>query len=69
MYPIPRFRTNTRLISLVNDNRVDNNLKDILVYAYFGSIVNNRPKKGLFRIKAESAIRGFAARLQHVLLL
>ena len=32
------------LISLVNDNHVDNNLKEILVYVYFGSIVNNQPK-------------------------
>ena len=29
-------------ISLVNDNHVDNNLKEILVYVYSGSIVNNR---------------------------
>ena len=34
------------LISLVNDNHVDNKLKDILVYVYLGSIVNNRPKNG-----------------------
>ena len=32
------------LISLVKDNHVDNNLKEILVYVYFGSIVNNQPK-------------------------
>ena len=32
------------LISLVNHNHVDNNLKEILVYVYFGSIVNNRSK-------------------------
>ena len=32
------------LISLVNDNHVDNNLKEILVHAYFGSTVNNRSK-------------------------
>ena len=32
------------LISLVNDNHVDNNLKDILGYVYFGSIVTNRHK-------------------------
>ena len=30
------------LTSLVNDNHVANNLKEILVYVYFGSIVNNR---------------------------
>ena len=33
------------LISLVNDNHVDKNLKEILVNVFFGSIVNNRPKK------------------------
>ena len=32
------------LISLVNYNHVDNNLKEILVYVHFGSIVNNQPK-------------------------
>ena len=26
------------LIALVNENHVDNNLKEILVYVYFGSI-------------------------------
>ena len=30
------------LVSLVNDNHVDNNLKEIFIYVYFGSIVNNR---------------------------
>ena len=34
------------LTSLVNDNHVDNNIKEILVYAYFGSIVNYRPRRG-----------------------
>ena len=33
------------LISLVNDNHVANNLKEILVCVYFGSIANNQPKK------------------------
>ena len=32
------------MISLVNDNHMDNNLKEILVYVYLGSIVNNEPK-------------------------
>ena len=27
------------LISVVNDNHVNNNLKEILVYVYFGSII------------------------------
>ena len=31
-------------ISLVNDNNVDNNLQEILVYVYFGSILSNEPK-------------------------
>ena len=29
------------LISLVNDNHVENNLKEILVNVYYGSIFNN----------------------------
>ena len=33
------------LTSLVNDNHMDKNLKVVLVYVYFGMIVNNRPKK------------------------
>ena len=32
------------LISVVNDSHVDNSLKEILVYVYNGSIVNNRLK-------------------------
>ena len=32
------------LISLDSDNHVDNNLKEIFVSVYYGSIVNNRPK-------------------------
>ena len=35
---------------LVNDNPVDNNLKGILVYVYFGSIVNNRPKNSFLYV-------------------
>ena len=34
------------LISLVLDNHVDNNLKEILLFVYYGLIVNSRPKKG-----------------------
>ena len=33
------------LISLVNDNHVYNNIKEILVYAYLGSTVNNPSRK------------------------
>ena len=33
------------LISLVNDNHMDNNLKEILAYVYHGSVVNNQSKK------------------------
>ena len=33
------------LITLVNDNHVDNYLKEILAFVYYGSIVNNWPKK------------------------
>ena len=32
------------LILLVNDNHVNNKLKEILVYVYLGSIVSNQPK-------------------------
>ena len=32
------------LITLVSDNHVDNYLKEILAFVYYGSIVNNRPK-------------------------
>ena len=32
------------LISLVNDNHVDNYLKEILAFVYYGSIINIRPK-------------------------
>ena len=38
---------NRYLDSLVNINHVNNNLKDILVYVYIGSIVNNRSKNEL----------------------
>ena len=31
------------MISLVSANHVDNNLKEILAFVYYGSIVNNRP--------------------------
>ena len=33
------------LITLVNDNHMDNYLKEILVFVYYGSIVNNQPQK------------------------
>ena len=33
------------LVSLVNNNHMDNNLKEILVYVYYGSLVNNGPNK------------------------
>ena len=41
------------LISLVSD--VDNNLESISEYLYYGSIVNNRPKNGLFCIQERVA--------------
>ena len=37
------------LISLVNDNHVDNNLTEILLYVYFGSTVNNRPNTSILK--------------------
>ena len=33
---------------LVNENRVDSNLKEILVYVYFGLIVNSWPNNNVF---------------------
>ena len=33
-------------ITLVNDNHVDNYLKEILAFVYYGSVVNNQPKNG-----------------------
>ena len=35
---------------MVNDNQVDNYLKEILAFVYNGSIVNNRRHKTLFRL-------------------
>ena len=32
------------LITLFNDNHVDNYHKEILLYLYYGSAVNNQPK-------------------------
>ena len=33
------------MITLVSDNPVDDYLKEILAFVYYGSIVNNPPKK------------------------
>ena len=33
------------MITLVNDNHMDNYLKEMLVFVYYGSIVNNQPNK------------------------
>ena len=44
------------LITLVNDTQVDNYIKEILAFIYYGSAVNNRSKYGLcsnFRINRE----------------
>ena len=40
------------LISLVNDNHVNNYLKDTLAFVYYGSTVNNRPKSQNHKEKA-----------------
>ena len=37
-------RLTRSLISLVNDNHVDNYLKEIIAFVYYGSNVNNRPR-------------------------
>ena len=42
------------LISLVNDNHVDNNLKEILVYVYFGLILNDKLKNELVQILGQA---------------
>ena len=42
------------LISLVNDNHMDNSLKEILVYVCFGSIINNLPLKKNHALLIES---------------
>ena len=42
--PLPRFRLKRGLITLVNDNHVDNYLTVILAFVYNCSIVYNRPK-------------------------
>ena len=39
---ITGFRLTRGMITLVNDNYVDNHLKEILAFVYYGSIVNNR---------------------------
>ena len=36
------------MISLVNENHVGNKIKELLVYVYSGSFVNNRPKNSRF---------------------
>ena len=38
------------LTKVVNDNHVDNYLKEILTFVYYGLIVNNQPKNG-FNVK------------------
>ena len=35
------------LITLVNDNHVDNYIKEILAFEYYGLIVNNQPKNNI----------------------
>ena len=32
------------LITLINDNHMDNYRKDILAFVHYGSVVNNQPK-------------------------
>ena len=39
-----------QFVTLVNDNHVDNYLKHILAFVYYGSIVNNRPKNTILYI-------------------
>ena len=38
------------LITLVSDNHTDNYIKEILVFVYYGSTVNNWPKNSTFGI-------------------
>ena len=37
---------------MVNDNHVDNYLKEILAFVYYGSIVNNQLKNGKVSVDA-----------------
>ena len=37
----------SQMIQLVNDNHVDNYLKEILAFVYYGSTVNNQPQNGV----------------------
>ena len=45
--PLPGFPLTHGLITLVNDNDVDNYLKEILAFVYHGSIVNNQQKNSI----------------------
>ena len=45
---IARYVQTRSLISLVNDNHVGNDLKKSLMFVYFGSIVNIRPKTNVW---------------------
>ena len=44
-YPLPEFHLTRGLITLVNDNHMDNYLKDILAFVYHGYIANSRPNE------------------------
>ena len=52
------------LISLVNDNHMDNSLKEILVYVYFGSIVNNQPTNNGNALRTKNVSRQDAFRYE-----
>ena len=61
-------RVTCDLISLVNVNHMDNNLKEILVYVYFGSIVNHLPKNNPVLLIQLSFIWRFEKKLTAYLL-
>ena len=54
------------LISLVNDNHVDNKLMEGLVYVYFGSIVKKRPKNCTYKFTHPSVVERLLTHLCRV---
>ena len=51
------------LISFVNDTHVDKNLKEILVFVYYGPIVNNRPNEH-HKVESQESWAGILSELR-----
>ena len=49
---------------MVNNNHIDNYLKEILVFVYYGSIVNKRPKKNDYITSKQRQARSSSASVQ-----